>query len=430
MEYLYVSVIFVLSIVEEILFYHVIFRRELVEVSCKKLVPLFLEYIAFLIMTSFGVSLAYMSIAIMATDFYVGCTFTKIRVVENIRYWFISVLLISLTEMIIITLFRNNTSEASNTYGIWDMVACIIVTVFLLLACRFIKDRKNEGRLLSWKAFLIIIPIVVSIDSCLSVMTYLLGTLQDSFEKRVGLFVFLIAAVGVCVALVIVFRIFQQKEYFEMQSIMEKKYNEEQREYFIRLLEKEEETMGFRHDMINHLLCMQNAIANRNYEEVHNYLSDMLSELDVISCKQYDMGDEIVNVILNYYLTPLQAKCDISVEGYLGTLENISQMDLCTIFSNVLKNATEAVKENGEIRINGKRGRQFIKVVIGNSCLGDVKISKEGLPETLKEDKQNHGFGIVNIRRAMQKNGGEFTYNVSDGWFQVELLFRMDDRTR
>lgn len=67
--------------------------------------------------------------------------------------------------------------------------------------------------------------------------------------------------------LVIVFRIFQQKEYFEMQSIMEKKYNEEQREYFIRLLEKEEETRGFRHDMINHLLCMQNAIANRNYEE-------------------------------------------------------------------------------------------------------------------------------------------------------------------
>ena len=211
---------------------------------------------------------------------------------------------------------------------------------------------------------------------------------------------------------------------------MEKKYNEEQREYFIRLLEKEEETRGFRHDMINHLLCMQNAIANRNYEEVHNYLSDMLSELDAISCKQYDMGDEIVNVILNYYLTPLQGKCDISVEGYLGTLENISQMDLCTIFSNVLKNAAEAVKENGEIRINGKRGRQFVKVVIGNSCLGDVKISKEGLPETLKEDKQNHGFGIVNIRRAMQKNGGEFTYNVSDGWFQVELLFRMDDRTR
>ena len=79
-------------------------------------------------------------------------------------------------------------------------------------------------------------------------------------------------------------------------------------------------------------------------------------------------------------------------------------------FLNVLKNATGAAKENGEIRINGKRGRQFIKVLIGNSCLGDVKISKESLPETLKEDKQNHGFGIANIRRAMQKNRGEFTY--------------------
>jgi len=196
MEYLYVSIIFVLSIVEEILFYHVIFRRELVEVSWKKLVPLFLEYIAFLIMTAFGVSLAYMSIAIMATDFYVGCTITKIRVIENIRYWFISVLLISLTEQIVITLFRNNASEASNTYGIWDMVACIIVSVLLLIACRFIKYRKNEGGLLSWKVFLIIIPIVVSIDSCLSVMTYLLGTLQDSFEKRVGLFVFLLLPLG------------------------------------------------------------------------------------------------------------------------------------------------------------------------------------------------------------------------------------------
>ena len=430
MEYLFVSVIFVLSIVEEILFYHVIYRREIVKVSWKKLVPLVLEYIAFLIMTAYGISAAYMGIAIMATDFYVGCTFIKIRVIENIRYWFISILLISLTEQIIITLFRSNASGENRMYGIQSVVACTIVSVLLLIACRFTKGRTNESRPLSWKAFLIIIPIVVGIDSCLSVMTYLLDILQDGFEKRVGLFVFFIATVGVCAALVIVYHIFQQKEYFEMQSIMEKKYNEEQREYFIRLLKKEEETRAFRHDMINHLLCMQNAMENSNYDEINTYLSDMLSEIDAISCKQYDMGDEIVNVILNYYLTPLQGKCDISVEGYLGKLENISQMDLCTIFSNVLKNAAEAVKEIGDIRISGKRGKQFAKLVIGNSCFSEVKISKEGLPETVKEDKQNHGFGIANMQRALQKNGGEFTFKVSDGWFQVELLFRMDDRTR
>lgn len=429
MEYLYVSVIFLLSLIEEVLFYRVIFRKELVKASWEKLMPLFLEYIVFIIMTACEVPAVYMSIVIIGTDFYVGCIYTKMGVIENIKYWCVSVLLIALTEQIILTMFSSDTADTI-TYGMWNVLACVIVSAMLLIAGWFIKDTEDEGKVLSWKVFLIVIPIVAGIEICFSYMTYLLDTLPESFQKNVGLIIFLLAAIGICAALVIVLHIFRQKEYFERKSIMENKYNQQQREYFLHLLEKEEETRRFRHDVVNHLLCMQNAMENKNYQEVTAYLADVLSEVDTISCKQYDMGDEIVNVILNYYLTPIQKKCEISAEGYIGKLENITQMDLCTIFSNVIKNAAEAVGECGKIRIEGKRGKQFAKIVIGNSCFSEVKLSKEGLPITIKEDKGNHGFGIANMQRAIQRNGGTFTYKVSDGWFEVELIFNIDDRTQ
>ena len=42
---------------------------------------------------------------------------------------------------------------------------------------------------------------------------------------------------------------------------------------------------------------------------------------------------------------------------------------------------------------------------------------------TTKEDALLHGFGISCIQELVDKNGGRFDLNVSEGWFRAEIFF-------
>jgi two-component sensor histidine kinase len=48
-------------------------------------------------------------------------------------------------------------------------------------------------------------------------------------------------------------------------------------------------------------------------------------------------------------------------------------------------------------------------------------MTQEGGLLTTKVDQENHGFGMENVRRAIQKNHGEFQYHVDENWFEVEI---------
>ena len=103
----------------------------------------------------------------------------------------------------------------------------------------------------------------------------------------------------------------RQKELAEMQ-------NKQQREYFLQLLEKEEETKSFRHDIINDLLEMHNYCMNKNCKQMEQYLENTLGIVQKISKSSFDVGNDIVNTVINYYLRPLKETCSIEINGYMS----------------------------------------------------------------------------------------------------------------
>lgn len=218
------------------------------------------------------------------------------------------------------------------------------------------------------------------------------------------------------------FFIRQQMEKLRDQEQMEKQYNEQKKAYFALMLEKENETRRFRHDILNHLLCMQDQLRREHYSEAQSYLDSVLNELNTIREMQYDVGNEVVNVLLNYYLLPVKGKCSVSIEGYLGRFEHISQMDLCTIMSNLLKNATEAAGSGGSITIRMNRKEKFAQFTIRNTCKTIPYIDSTGRIGTSKPDAENHGFGLSSVKRSIQKNRGEFHYDIENQEFCVEVI--------
>ena len=84
--------------------------------------------------------------------------------------------------------------------------------------------------------------------------------------------------------------------------------------------------------------------------------------------------------------------------------------------------SAKEVKENPKIRVLIKT-----KGVLYISVRNTVKDSEMEKPfrhnYTTKEDALLHGFGISCIRELVDKNGGRFDLNVSEGWFRAEIFF-------
>lgn len=421
MEYVYTSFVFLLSIVEAVLFYHVVCRRKLAVVTWKKLLPLPVLYLAMLFCVAFVERFIFQTVVIMALYYVAGIIFTQSGWIENIKYWILSFTLSSVAEQMVYQLVWDSYFESVDGYGLGNVLTSAVVSVILFVINK-LSGSKDAGEVqYSKKILMILIPAACAVATGISYMGYSIEELDDGRAKRLTLFVLLAAMVGVCVIMVMIARILWQRERFRMKADMEKEYSRQQRDYFELLLEKEEETRRFRHDSFNHFICLLEHIKNQRYQTAETYLEDLLEKMEEIRGMQYETGNEVVNVLLNYYLIPVKETCSISIEGYLGKLDHISQMELCTIFSNVIKNAVEAVG-TGSIKIRIVRKEKFAEVVIGNTFEKELSLSETGILQTGKEDKDNHGFGLENVQRVIRKNHGEFEYHADGNWFEVVII--------
>ena len=421
MEYLYTSIVFWISVVEAALFYRVVCRRKLAEINGKQLIPIIVLYMILILVTAGGIANFCRIIIIIILYYFVGCIFTQTGKVENIKYWLVCFLMSGVTEQIIFGFFED-VFEQTQGYGIADALTCISIVIVLSIMNKILSVKETEETPVSSRFFIILIPIIGTVAVFLSYMAYMVDEVANGSKKTFGLLSVFVAMIAICIAVMVLLYIFQQKEHFRVKADLEREYNEQQREYFRLMLEKERETRRFRHDIVNHLICIQNAVRNSECKNADSYLNDLLSEMSAIREKQYDVGNEVVNVLINYYLLPIRNVCQVTIDGYLGDIEHISQMDMCTVFSNVLKNAVEAIGENGEIIIQVVRKEKFAEVIIKNSYKSEVCVSKEGKLETTKSDKSNHGFGLENVQRTVQKNQGRFQYKMNGDWFEVDII--------
>lgn len=219
-----------------------------------------------------------------------------------------------------------------------------------------------------------------------------------------------------------------------MKNIILEKYNKQQEEYYQNMLKRETNTKQFRHDIINHLIELQSFSKAKAYDKLDSYLNSMLEDISSISNSQYDVGNIVINTMLDHYLIPLKNNCDITVEGYISDNIIIEDTDMCIIVSNVIKNAVEAVSQikntSKEILFSVNQGEKFLKLCVENTIEKDIKkeayIDKNGKHITTKNDKENHGFGISNIQKAIKKYGGLYNVYTGNGRYKVEIILKYD----
>lgn len=422
MEYVYTSFVFLLSIVESMLLYYAVCRRKPAIVTGSRLTALLVLYLGMLLSVVCGSDRIFQTIIIAVLYYLVGCIFTKTGWIQNIKYWILSLLLSSALEQMLYLIIWRHIFQSAGGYGPGDVMTCASAALLLVILYKLVGKKEEDVEPYVKKLFIVLTPATTAVIAAISYMAYVLEETDNGEKTQITLSVLLLALLGIVAVIILIVHSQQQKESFRLKAELENQYNLQQRSYFAHLLDKEKETKRFRHDVCNHLICLQQLIKNQRYKDAGAYLEDLLAELQGIREMQYDIGNEIVNVMLNYYLIPVKEKCSIQVEGYLGRLDQISQMDLCTIFSNVIKNAAEVVEKNGRIEIYIARKEKYAQVLIGNSFSQEIVLSDKGELQTGKEDKTHHGFGLENVKRVVGKNHGEFQYSLGENWFEVTII--------
>lgn len=278
------------------------------------------------------------------------------------------------------------------------------------------------------KMWYLLDSIMLIITAMMQYFSYVIvEKLPKGREAETGKVLVILGGSLICMLLLAVIYYYNRMQNFQLEKELAETQNEQQRKYFQQLLKKEEETRRFRHDIINDLLEIQHYCERQDYDKLENYLENTLGVIKNISKGSYDVGNDIINTILNYYFQPIKGHYDVEVNGYMSGNISIEQRDLCTVSANLVKNAIEAVEkqEYGNITFTIENGKQYLLIKVENTFEGDLVLGKDGIPKTTKMDKKNHGIGFRNIKQVVQKYNGRYDIEVKGGRYLVEIFLKV-----
>lgn len=218
---------------------------------------------------------------------------------------------------------------------------------------------------------------------------------------------------------IIILRIKKQHELMRVEKDMMMEVLDTQKRYYLNMLKNEEETKAFRHDIKEYLFCIQTLHNNKQYDQLDNYLQQMMVRTEGFT-PRFSTGNDYVNMILNDMVSQYE-DVNIELNGKFPPIK-LEDIDVCSLFYNLLKNSFEAVQEldNKEIKMNIKlQGLNLIVELI--NPYDHICLDEKGGYKTTKEGK-NHGYGLKNIKRCIKKYNGEYTASSKDGVFRTEIL--------
>ena len=136
-----------------------------------------------------------------------------------------------------------------------------------------------------------------------------------------------------------------------------------------------------------------------------------------------ETGNTILSAIFNAKYSEARAK-DITVRIDIGDLTkvNLDERDSIIIFSNILNNAIEAAEKceenNRYIHIKALVENEQFVFSVRNSC----NYASDSM-QSSKQDVIPHGFGLDNIREAVERNEGNCYFEKQDGEFISVVIF-------
>lgn len=193
----------------------------------------------------------------------------------------------------------------------------------------------------------------------------------------------------------------------------------QQYSYYRDKFREEERIRSIYHDMKNHLLVLEGSQTSVGTNQMVEKLRSQIADYE----NYIHTGNEFLDIIVREKATVAKEKgIDFNVLVHFEDGLFLDALDISVIFGNALDNAIEASEKLPQaqrlITVKAERRQDMLVIIVSNNTLSDTPVPKQ----TSKTDSYLHGFGLSNIRNAVEKYGGQCSINIENGIFTLKLI--------
>ena len=195
------------------------------------------------------------------------------------------------------------------------------------------------------------------------------------------------------------------------------------------------EIRGMKHDMKNTLaVILQLSMEEKG--ELQEYLADLNQTFDRLDMR-FRTGNTVADTLLNMkYHEAVRLVPDLEMDTDRLVFPQdmkIHSYDIGIILGNAVDNAVRACRKLKEKEPEAEVFIRFVTLQKGNLLVLKVENSFDGklvrrpreeFPMTDKQDKENHGMGLANIKNTVEKYHGAMDYMVKGRVFILSMMMK------
>lgn len=289
-----------------------------------------------------------------------------------------------------------------------NMIAFILNVYFIFFWQWFVDKRRMKG---------ILLYLAVPFYQLILLLLFL-GASDDFNIKTAALGVCLLI-LGIIINIVIMYLLMNLEQKVVVEEKLSYLYRQRQREldYYRMSQQYIDQMREIRHEFINQIQTAYLLIQKGDrIDKAQKLLAEANGKLQAIRLARY-CGNPVVNALISVKAEKAREKnIEFLAECQLGDLSSMEEIDLCSLFGNMLDNAMEACGRMPQeehrrlvLKAKVKGGYQIIRTENTYS----PKENQGDFFKTTKEDRLNHGYGMKLIERICRKYGGELKTQVT-----------------
>ena len=166
---------------------------------------------------------------------------------------------------------------------------------------------------------------------------------------------------------------------------------------------------GIRHDINNHIMILGNLLDKGETDEAARYLNEWQNGFPMpeINAKT---GNPVTDIVISEKMREAEeAGVSFSQNFHYPSSGKVESIDIGVILNNALSNAIRAASESTDrhVEVKAWKNNNAYLIQVKNSFDGKLVLDPQTeLPETSKDDKDSHGYGLMNMKRITEKYYG------------------------
>lgn len=208
----------------------------------------------------------------------------------------------------------------------------------------------------------------------------------------------------------------------EREAEIARQQLELQKNYYLDIMERQEETRSLWHDIKKYMASMEALVGSENKEEAQQCLDNIQSAFSEIA-NIVDTGNKLIDSILTYGVKKAEEfAVTIRPEIWVDSKIDFPATDLFVIIGNTLDNAIEACCQIEDeatriISVGLHQKNHLLLYEISNPYNGK-KTQKPG---------KIHGYGLKNVEACVERNDGLMSISKENGVFAVSIQLNLGE---